>query len=342
MVWGLIASGILALALCLVSAPMGRMLKVMDVPDGDRHRHQNPTPMTGGIAVVAPSVLAAGFLAATTHFAPFYAAVAAAMVVFLALGLMDDRRHMRPFLRLSISALGVFAVLMAVPATTVTFFHFSFSVVALFLAGWWGIGFTVLSTVGLQNALNMADGKNGLAMGLCLIWLVLLMAYAPAHLVPLLAVMIVALAVTGVFNLRGRVFLGDSGTYALSVTIGVLTIYVYNVNFIALRADMVALWFLIPVVDAVRLIVYRIMSGRSPFSSDTTHFHHMLEKLMPWRWGLAVYMTLVAVPALAARAAPDLTVLWAAFSLAVYGSVVAANHWDVQARRLRLRIPYQG
>ncbi len=48
---------------------------------------------------------------------------------------------------------------------------------------------------------------------------------------PLLAVMLVAMAVTAGFNLAGRVFLGDSGTYSISVTIGVLTVYVYNVNF---------------------------------------------------------------------------------------------------------------
>jgi hypothetical protein len=62
---------------------------------------------------------------------------------------------------------------------------------------------------------------------------------------------------------------------------------------------------------------------------------------MPWRWGFFVYMTLVAVPALAAGAAPDLTLIWAAFSFAIYGLVVASSHWDAQARRLRLRIPYQ-
>ena len=342
MVWGLAASGVFALAICLIAAPLGRTLGVMDVPDGVRHRHRDPTPMTGGLSVMAPAVLAAAFLAATTEFLPFYAALAALMAGFLVLGLIDDRRHLRPLVRLSLSAGAVLAFLVAVPATTVTFFHFSFFSVALFLAGWWGVGFTVISMVGLQNALNMADGKNGLAVGLCLTWVALLMAYAPGHLMALLGVIFVALGVTAVFNLRGRIFLGDSGTYALSVTIGALTVYVYNVNFAALHADIIALWFLIPIIDAIRLIVYRIMSGRSPFSSDTIHFHHMLEKLMPWRWGLAVYLILVAAPGLAARMAPDLTVLWAAITLAVYGSVVTANHWDARARRLRLRLPREG
>ena len=342
MVWGLAASGFLAFAICFAAAPIGRALGIMDIPDGVRHRHKNPTPLSGGLSVMAPAILATGFLAVTTEFIPFYTAVVALMAGFLGLGLVDDRGHISAVLRLALSGLAVLAMTFVVPATTVIFFHFSFLGIVLFLTGWWGVGFTVVSVVGLQNALNMADGKNGLGVGLCLIWVALLMLYSPAHLLPMLAVMLVALAVTAAFNLAGRVFLGDSGTYSISVTIGVLTVYVYNVNFSTLYADIVALWFLIPVVDALRLILYRIMSGRSPFSSDSFHFHHLLEKLMPWRWGLVVYLSLVAAPGIAARMAPDWTTLWAASGLAIYGAVVAANHWDAQARRMRLRLRQEG
>jgi len=340
MVWGLAASGVFALAICLVAGPLGRVLQVMDIPDGVRHLHKNPTPMTGGLSVMGPTILATGYLAVTTDYSPFYGGVTALMVAALLLGLTDDRAHIPPMLRLGLSTGSVLALMIFVPATTVTFFHFSFLPFAVFLAGWWGLGFTALSMVGLQNALNMADGKNGLGVGLCLIWVALLVPYAPGHLVPLLAVMLVALGVTAAFNLAGRLFLGDSGTYSLSVSIGVLTVYVYNVNFSVLHADIVALWFLIPVIDALRLILYRIMSGRSPFSSDTIHFHHLIEKLMPWRWGLIVYLSLVAAPGLAAFMAPDWTALWGVLSIAVYSAVVVANHWDTQARRLRLRMPH--
>ena len=340
MVLALAASGVLTLVICLVAGPLGRVLQVMDIPDGVRHLHQNSTPMIGGLSVMVPTILATGVLAVTTDFSPFYAGVAALMAFSLLLGLTDDRAHIPPMLRLGLSTGSVLALMIFVPATSVTFFHFSFMQVALLLTGFWGLGFTAISMVGLQNALNMADGKNGLAVGLCLIWVALLVPYAPSHLVPLLGVMLVTLGVTAVFNVGGRLFLGDSGTYSLSVSIGVLTVYVYNVNFSMLHADIVALWFLIPVVDALRLILYRIMAGRSPFSSETTHFHHLLEKLMPWRWGLIVYLTLVAAPGLAALAVPDWTVLWAALGITVYGVVVATT--DAQARRLRLNLPQDG
>src|SRR3546814_5035214 len=56
--------------------------------------------------------------------------------------------------------------------------------------GAWGLPFTVLCLVGLQNAVNMADGKNGLVIGLCFIWTSILVIYAPPHLYPLLATLL--------------------------------------------------------------------------------------------------------------------------------------------------------
>lgn len=70
--------------------------------------------------------------------------------------------------------------------------------------------------------------------------------------------MAAALAVTLVFNLRGRLFLGDSGSYALSFVVAMLAIYTYDVGFTRLPADLVALWFLIPVVDCLRLMAKRM------------------------------------------------------------------------------------
>src|SRR5690606_12023447 len=109
------------------------------------------------------------------------------------LGLLDDRRHVRPMLRLVLSAGACWLTISFVPDLQVTFFHFGFLSHAMFLDGGWGILFTLLCLVGLQNALNMADGKNGLALGLLLIWTCLIAVYSPAHLLPLLLALAVCL-----------------------------------------------------------------------------------------------------------------------------------------------------
>ena len=103
----------------------------------------------------------------------------------------------------------------------------------------------------------MADGKNGIVIGLSLLWVVALVAFGPMHLRPFLVVFAAGLAIALPFNLRGHLFLGDSGTYAISIVVGALTLYVYSVNFTALPADFVMLWFLVPVLDCLRLMVTR-------------------------------------------------------------------------------------
>ncbi len=94
-----------------------------------------------------------------------------------------------------------------------------------------------------------------------------------------------------------------------------------------------ALWFLIPVVDCLRLILWRAMQGRSPFSGDRDHLHHHLERLMPWPAGLAVYLALIAVPGYAATIEPRLTLVWALVGLTCYTVLIAIG------RRLRAGAP---
>ena len=179
------------------------------------------------------------------------------------------------------------AALYAVPALRVEAFVFSFLRAPVFLHGWAPL-FTVICLVGLQNAVNMADGKNGLVLGLSFVWIMCLLAYAPSHLTPLLSVLAIGLVIAAPFNWKGRLFLGDSGAYALSIAISVLVIYVYGVKFAVLPADVVALWFIVPIVDCLRLMVTRVLAGRSPFSSDRNHLHHILNDLMPWGTGSCI------------------------------------------------------
>ncbi|MBX6375836.1 MAG: hypothetical protein IRZ13_16590, partial [Acetobacteraceae bacterium] len=211
------------------------------------------------------------------------------------------------------------------PALTVTFFDFSFVKPALFLDGWGALAFTVISLVGLQNAVNMADGKDGLALGMLLIWTGLIALYAPAHMTPVLLLLALTLATALWFNLRGQLFLGDSGAYSLAVLVGLLAVGTHDVRFTELPTDVVALWFLIPVVDCLRVMVRRIVAGRSPFAPDRQHLHHMLERLAPWRLGLPLYLSLIAGPALLAVAAPQRALLWGVLALSGYAALLGLS-----------------
>jgi UDP-GlcNAc:undecaprenyl-phosphate GlcNAc-1-phosphate transferase len=324
----------MTLMVCLGARWVGERLGVMDEPDGERKRHAQPTPQVGGLAVGVPVALFAAALAVTTDFAPLYSAVAAVATALLTLGIVDDRRQIRPAFRLSISFLICLGAFLAVPGLQIAFLKFTGGGAALYLDGFWVLVFSLLCLVGLQNAINMADGKNGLVLGLSLIWSGLLWLHAPEHIRPLIELLFIALGITFSFNLAGKLFLGDGGSYMLGVLIGLLAIYCYMVGVPRVSADTVMLWFLVPVLDCLRLIVSRLRQGRSPFSSDLNHLHHILAELMPWRFGLVVYLALVAVPALLAIAAPERTLDLAVGTAVVYAGVVAVGGRVTAARRL--------
>ncbi len=332
LVTGVIA-GALALGVSLFADRLGRWLRVLDVPDGRRKLHARATPQIGGFAVVPPVAAVALWSAAGSDYLPLFGGLVLAALAFLAIGYLDDRAHLRPMLRLALAAAVCFVSLQLIPSFGVAFLKFSFLSDALFLGGW-TVLFSVLCLVGLQNALNMADGKNGLAPGLCLIWTLLIAAYAPPHLLPVIAALAIALAVVLAFNLAGRLFLGDSGCYAISIVVGLLAIHTHYLSFVQLPGDVVALWFLVPVIDCLRLMAGRILVGRSPFDPDRQHLHHHLDAVMPWRWGLLIYLGLVAGPGLLAYFRPGYTVLWAVLVLACYGTVLGLGMREARTRAI--------
>ena len=115
--------------------------------------------------------------------------------------------------------------------------------------------------------------------------------------------------------------------------IGLIAIYVHSVNFAAFPSDAVALLFLIPVLDCLRLITRRVARGTSPFKPDNYHFHHMLDQGVPWRLGLLIYLSLIAVPNLVAFAMPSLTIYLIAMTILIYAAVILVAKAHIVTRR---------
>jgi UDP-GlcNAc:undecaprenyl-phosphate GlcNAc-1-phosphate transferase len=320
---------LVSLVICLRAQAISTWLGVIDHPDGTRKTHSAATPLVGGLAVTAPILLAcAQLLWGNPDSAVALSLMIAVGGAFL-LGFFDDRKPLPVSVRfLAVIAL-VLVSLAIVPAFVVAHFNFSFLGEAIQLHSF-SVIFTVLVAVGMLNAMNMADGVNGLLCGLCLIWSVFLLFYAPPHITPILVLLAVCNFVTMIFNLRGRLFLGDSGAYASGMAISLLTIYVYNTTNGTLHADVVLVWFIVPVLDCLRLIVTRISERRSPASPDTNHLHHRLQRLSP-RWAaLFQYWALVAVPGAFAIAMPSLAPAMVLTVLGLYlGLLVLTSEWFV-------------
>lgn len=173
------------------------------------------------------------------------------------------------------------------------------------LSPWVGMPFTVLIVVYVTNAINLIDGIDGLASGLCAISLVALAGlHIWLHLFSFALLCIAALGVIipfwfyNVFGnaLRGRkLFMGDSGSLSLGYIISFLMIHLSTVDVnlhVVSDYNMVFAFttMLVPLLDVVRVVGHRLRTRKNPFLPDKSHIHHKL-----LRCGLRVRQVMVAI-----------------------------------------------
>jgi UDP-GlcNAc:undecaprenyl-phosphate/decaprenyl-phosphate GlcNAc-1-phosphate transferase len=318
--------------ICCNANWLGYRFGLMDIPDptGGRKRHDRDTPLLGGTAALLPTfgVMAFGTILADLPNRQVQSDILVmtlvAAILFL-IGLLDDRTNLSARFRLVVSAVVASIAVLSTPYLALDRLLMTFSSTPL-LPGFASGFISILCLVGLINATNMADGKNGLVAGMCLIWTAALFYYAPDFLRPTLAALFAALAVVFSFNVRGLLFLGDGGSYGLATLIGCLSIYIYNLRFDVLGADQIALWFMVPVLDCLRLLILRKMSGYSPFSADRNHLHHYLALKWTWNRGRYVYWALIAIPTVLSIMIPTLTpLLLAATAIGYVGLILVTR-----------------
>ncbi len=314
---------------------LGYRFGLMDVPDpvGGRKRHDFDTPLLGGTAALLPTfgIMAFGTLLADMPNRQVQSDILVmtlvATILFL-IGLLDDRNSLSARFRLIVSAVVASIAVLATPYLALDRLLTTFTSVPI-LPGYMAVFISILCLVGMINAVNMADGKNGLVTGMCIIWTIALFVYAPSYLRPTLAALIASLIVVFSFNIRGLLFLGDGGSYGLATLIGCLSIYIYNLRFDVLGADQIVLWFMVPVTDCLRLLIVRKSRGHSPFAADRNHLHHYLALKWTWNNGRYIYWLMIGVPTTLSILMPKLTPLLIAFTFCVYFGLiwVAGPKW---------------
>jgi len=315
-----ILAALATLAICLLAKPLAMKLRIMDVPDGVRKRHKAPTPLIGGLAIAVPMVGMGLFLSMSDGDSGFFVRLSIAIAVAFLIGFADDRHDLSPTLRLFLSfalCLGVFS---GDSQLIIGILHSSWEHYSLSL-GSWAWPFTMVATVGFVYAFNMTDGMDGLAIGQGLIWTILLLLTNLGELDWYLITLAAALAVTFWFNLAKKLFLGDSGAYALSIIFGLMIIYNYN-HTPNLKADTIVVWLLFPVLDCLRLILMRVATRVSPLTPDNNHFHHYLSTLLPHAFVVPAILSVISAGGILTVFMPEQTLIWLGISFAIYAIVI--------------------
>jgi len=308
-----------AVLICLNAETIGRRLGVMDHPDDERKTHAKETPLVGGMAILLAlliwlsGALLSGELQDTRALAVLMLCAAGVGLV----GFADDQTPITPLSRI-LSLCVYLAVAFVVDPRLIaeTLNWGSFEPAAL--PAWAFCGLLALTTVGIVNAVNMADGQNGLVPSMFVIWSLCLMLVGDAVVSQTALMLAVVSFVVLPFNLRGRLFLGDCGSYGVTFVLGLLAMMAYAQGRISVET--VTVWFFIPVMDCLRLIITRRLQGRSPVAPDNDHFHHRLQAKLGRSYGLVAYILSVAVSSFIAALAPRFALVCLIVLTAIYFS----------------------
>ena len=288
----LVATAVAAAATPL-AARLARRLGAVDHPR-ERGLSQRPTPLLGGLAILA-ALLVAGFIWLPPEiFLPhvkgglpgpgghvhIWAVIAGACLITL-VGAIDDVRELPPAIKLVGQ---VAAALIAVEGgAVVTSVTLPFIGHPLTFPNAGGV-LTVIWLVGLMNVVNFSDGVDGLAAGLCTIDGVAFAIIAfdlNVHGAPVLAAITAGGALGFLFHnfYPASVFMGDAGANLLGYLLGV-TAVIGSLKANAVVALIVPLVILvIPFLDTSFVIAKRLKYRRKPWSADANHFHHRMARI---------------------------------------------------------------
>lgn len=298
---------LVAAAVTYLATPFARWLAVKTnavTAVRSRDVHTIPTPRLGGIAMLLG--LAAAFLFASQM--PFLEGVfevnnnawvilgAGAIVCFL--GFADDIWDLDWMTKLAgqVLAAGLMAwqgvQLITVPIGGLTI---GSSRMSLFV--------TVISVVVAMNAVNFVDGLDGLAAGMIAIGgagffvytYLLTLESSPGDYSNLATVILSALVGVCLGFLPhnfhpSKIFMGDSGSMLLGLTIAAAAIVVTGQIDPEQASDrqqipafipilLPAAVLMLPLLDMGLAVVRRVLAGKSPFHPDRMHLHHRLLQL---------------------------------------------------------------
>jgi len=253
-----------------------------------RKSHSGNIPLIGGIAIFAGSLTALLIQhkldsTALVFAAPVPAFYGSALLLLL-IGAWDDFKELPAVTRLLAQIVASLIMIYVGGVVLVDLGNLNFDGTVLAL-GVFAVPFTVFASLGIINAMNMCDGLDGLSGSLALIGLLgfgiansLWGATETQQIIIVFSACVISFLM---FNLRtlwrpkAWVFLGDAGSMLLGITLTWIAIAITQGEERVISPT-AALWFLmLPIYDAVSMMVRRLLKRRSPFEADREHLHHI-------------------------------------------------------------------
>ena len=266
---------------------------------GGRKIHEQNTPLLGGLAVIIAFISA---LLANMILDKEYLILLAGGVVIALVSLIDDWKGLSARLKLLVQVIVVFVLI------------YEGIVLHLFpVKTSWGYllncVFTVFWIVGITNAMNFADGMDGLATGLGAIIALFMGIVAFQSNQPLMGWVAIAMLGSCIgflpYNFKltrpASIFLGDTGSIFLGFILSVLAIkgnWSNNNPIVSFAAPVLIFWVLI--FDMTYITAERILTGKVRNFRDwidyvgKDHMHHRFYAILGDRRKVVLFVYLIS------------------------------------------------
>ena len=297
---GFLVALIIAYLLTPLIQSRAMKLGILDKPSV-RKIHSIPIPRLGGVSVYASLFLTTLiFLAAYWKYNAYFIGTFTLLGIFAGgtiiffLGLLDDIEQLPAILKLLIQILagsvgwflGIRILNLSNPLYHADFYFFKLSVgdQVVHFDPLISYLLTIIWVIGITNAVNLVDGMDGLATGICLISSIAIWAVSMDHKINQPAGALLAATLAGAllgflrwnFN-PARIFLGDSGAYLVGYVLASLAISCVSKKIaVVIITPVIFLIFALPIADTIYAIIRRIIKGKSILEPDKGHLHHRI------------------------------------------------------------------
>lgn len=258
--------------------------KLYDIPDNDRKIHKESTPTLGGVAITTSILISFPVAIFFQEVIQGYHFVISAVILLFLIGFKDDLMDLSPktkiLAQLFVSALIIFGMDLRIISFGGVFGVYELSYLSSVLI-------SLITYLGIINSFNMIDGIDGLAAGIGIIASGLFgISFLIVGELALFSLSLICVgAMLGFLSHNfapAKIFMGDTGSLPFGLLIAIQGVFFINLGisegsgWMNYSPVIAIAGLIVPLYDTLRVMVMRLLKGKSPMSADRSHVHHHL------------------------------------------------------------------
>ena len=300
---------------------------LVDVPS-PRKVHTVPVPRVGGIAIVIATIIPILWWA-KLDLSMFGMLIGIGMLFIL--GIIDDAKNLSYKSKFIVQIASIVLIFTTAFIDINSSYFVNNDVLHYLLV----LAIYFLFILGVTNAINLADGLDGLAGGEALLSfsIIGLLAYEINNSAIVLIVLAVIGSVFGFLRFNtypAKIFMGDTGSLFLGFVLGALAVALTYGSDNAYAKTLPLLLVGLPIFDTIMVMIIRLYNRQSPFNADRNHLHHKLldHGYKHYQSVLIIYLlqSFYILTAYFMRYDTELNVVLAFLIISLFAYLVGASH----------------